>query len=158
MNSVTKRIDEVAAITSKLRDIRTRLGQIDEERATLEAHAEKLLGFLAARAAQQQRPSRHDQVEDANAVMPGMMTFVRLATDRLSLTDKIISVLDANPTSELGATDLAAALGLSGESSTNTIRGTLSRLNAEGRIRKTGFGKYVSLKGGKNNAPPAANG
>jgi hypothetical protein len=154
MDSISQRIDDVIDATLSLRDIRNRLAELDEERSALESKAQRLLEKVAGTAASALRP----EAVPANArkLPRGSLTtfvnhFVSPDAGRASLTDRIIQFMAVDSSLEYGATELAAAMGLSGESVVNTIRGTLSRLANENRIRRARYGKYAAIEEGKEN-------
>jgi hypothetical protein len=151
MESVARRLDEVLDASTRLRDIKTRLGELEEERAALESQAERLLEVVAAAASSALAPLKPPASNPEPVVpdRPRPAPLFRFVSG--SLTDRIVEFLDAND-GVYGATEVAAKLGLTDVSSVNTIRGTLSRLHLEGRIDKAGYGKYRGKKEGKENA------
>jgi hypothetical protein len=155
MASITTRIDEVIQATTTLRDIRNQIAELEEARAALEAKAERILADLASAAASSLRPDAGGVSVEITAplAIPNFWKFGSGVSS--SITDRIVQYLARNPNAEYGATELAAALGMVGESNVNTIRGTLSRLTAEGRITKAGYGKYRSNMEEKKNGSPS---
>ena len=129
-HSITNRLDEVYEATSELREIQTRIKKLDDERAELEGRAENILSRLANAAA---------TALEGGAVQAPIF---RSQPKQRSLAERILGLFDDRPDMELGAGDIANHFGLIGDTARNTIRGTLSRLNSEGRIKKVSYGKY----------------
>jgi hypothetical protein len=152
-SSVTKRLDEAISAATALRDVRNRLAELDEERSALESEAERLLATLAGTAANALQAG----VASTPQVIgrPASLSVFVPRRSAVTLTDQIITYLRIT-SGEFGATELAAALGFESESQVNTIRGTLSRLAADGRIQKTGYGKYRSKQEENEKAHPVA--
>jgi hypothetical protein len=126
---VTAHIDRVLDDTTRLREIRRRLGEMETERTALEAEARQILQRLgpAAAASDARTPSWKDQ--------------------RLRLPRRIIDFLAANPGDRFRAAAVAAALGYTHEREIGAVRHTLARLDVEGRVTRTGYGIYMHKPG-----------
>ena len=126
---VTAHIDRVLDDTTRLREIRRRLGEMDAERSALEAEAKQILERLGSGggAGGARMPSWKDR--------------------RLRLPRRIIDFLAANPGDAFRAAAVAAALGYSHEREIGAVRHTLARLDAEGRVTRTGYGIYMHKPG-----------
>ena len=126
---VTAHIDRVLDDTTRLREIRRRLGEIETERTALESEARQILQRLGP------------------GGIPGAARMPSWKDQRLRLPRRIIEFLSANPGDWFRAAAIAAALGFTQEREINAIRHTLARLDAEGRVTRTGYGIYMHKPG-----------
>lgn len=148
MNSLTERLVEVIDATNELREIRSKLALIDEERRALEERAERLLANVASAAST-------SALLPLRAVRPASLTSLGSPAGE-TFTERVLRLFAERPFEAFSATDICAMPEVRGAATPHTVRGTLSRLVSENRIARVGYGKYGKKREDKENAPPAA--
>jgi len=117
------RIDAVIDASARLREIRDRLAQLNQEKAALEQELERCLDFLATSTADRLPPPEAG------------------ATNR----DHILAYFRRNPTRRLTAIDLWDALNQRVDN-LPVIRTLLSRMADEGKLTRVRHGVYILRK------------
>jgi len=115
-------IQRVIEVSQHLTELRRRLDELNGERSALEGQIAKCLEQLATLTAGQLIPP---------------------ATG--SLAERIIWLLRRDPKHPLAPSDVAYALGIQSKREIMNVRGLMSRMGREGRLRRVSHGRYLAL-------------
>jgi hypothetical protein len=157
--TLLENVEHVLEAVNDLRDLRNKLAELDEERAAVEERIRRRLGEIAGAAAESvnSTPASATQLimgaeASSRHVSPGMTSpLVRagMALVALASKERVLATINEAQGRTIGALDIAQAWGKSDDEATiNSIRASLSRLTADGKIRKMGYGRYAALEGG----------
>jgi len=122
--SVRSTADSVLQANEKLKRLRSRLEELDRERAAVEGEIEAVLKEIASAAS-----------------TPVVPTSVPATT-----AERILATLEANPDSTFTALDFARMWSGRGGATLTGFRSALTILSAQGKIRRVRFGRYTSLR------------
>jgi hypothetical protein len=132
MNVTTEqKIDAVLAVTNELQSIKNDLALLHEHEAILIERAERCMAEITG----SQLPKVAPAVKEQKATLAEMVTLALLMQFPASMS----------------ALEVAKDLNL--DTQITSIRGTLSRLTAEGKIQKVGYGKYSAIVAGGETQP-----
>lgn len=129
-------IERVLQLSTHIMELRRRLQESEAELKALLAHT-----------SQTPATERRSISENGNAAIAVHQLENQLehALARGSIALRIEKLLAASPAQSFGAEDVARRLELP-DAQLATVRSTLHRLGAEGRIRKTGPGQYAGVR------------
>jgi hypothetical protein len=137
MIAITERLDDVIAATTALREVRTQLQLLEEQRINLEEAAQRLLQVVAGVAS-----------NALSVPVPRSASRTSSSGSGPTLTDRVVAFARSNAGNTFSAADLTGEV--RGDASADTVRGTLSRLAAEGRIVKVAYGRYTARSENEN--------
>lgn len=112
-------VQHVIDDSDQLQKLRVRLGEIDAERAQIQAQIDAAMQRIAAVVSREVRPAAH---------MP--------------LAHHIFWILRSNREHALSPTDVAQRLGMTRKAQLENIRVHLSRMRQKGWIKRVGHGRY----------------
>lgn len=125
-------IERVLQLSSRIMELRRRLQESETELKALLAHTSQT-------PAVEQRPAPENG--NGNAIVHQLEN----ALGRGTIALRIERLLAASPTQSFGAEEVARRLEIP-DAQLATVRSTLHRLSAEGRIRRTGPGQYAAVR------------
>ncbi len=138
-------VDAVLEAVADLRELRNQLATIDEARASVEDRIRTRLAQIASATV----PTASAPSSFAQDVSPGRSSGSRLLRV-IGMADRVLASLHQMAGADLAAPDVAMMWGVEDEGTINSIRAALSRLNAAGKIKKVGYGRYTVAAGGES--------
>ncbi len=128
--SVLSTADRVLQATGELRELRSRLTELDDERAIVEKRIQTLLAEIGA-------ATRSD------VPAAGETPRQRWHREPVNTSEKILAMLDENPDTAFNTLDFAKRW--NDISGIDSFRAALSRLTAQGKIRRIRQGWYSAI-------------
>jgi hypothetical protein len=122
LSVMTDPVSRVLEVSARLKDLRERLDQLDSERAAIQGHIAACMEDLASSSAAQ--------------VMPAAGS---------GRSAQILWVLRKYHDRPLSPMDVAQILGIRSASELTNVRVLLSRMSRDGRARKVGHGRYMTV-------------
>lgn len=124
-------LDHVTEAARKLVELRTRIAQLDEERAALQQQIAEIVEDLTA-----------GPVAPAAARIPAVMEPVRASHREITVRDQILTLMLNSRGEVFTSLDIALRLGDADSRTQANIRTLLSRMRREGQIEKVSHGRY----------------
>ena len=118
---MSEQIQRVVECSQRLIELRHRLDEVEEQRNAIRGEIDRCLEQLATLTGGQLVPPPNS-----------------------SPSSRVIWLLRRDPAHPIAPSDVAYALGITGRSELRALRGLMSRMAREGRLRRVGHGRYVA--------------